>query len=264
MNARTWRVIFAPAALTALAVGPRSALDLFVAPALTAEADVPTHWGMTMDWSVAAIPDAATPAAAVRLRAAQASDLDAVDEFVDRLSLASRVKRFFAPLRRLPEALRRAIAEGDPMQRFVVAEQRHSIVGLGQRATSPNRLRCEVALVVADAWQGGGIGRRLLERLLSDAARAGLREAVLETLPDNRAMRALAEKAGFILMRHPEDPRLVFGRRALVDAWQDARAANALRRSLRRPSPQAEAAVVAAARPGGSRAAVGCNRQPGA
>jgi len=205
-----------------------------------------------MDWSAPAIADAA-----VRLRDAQPADLDAVDDFVARLSLASRVKRFFVPLRRLPETLRSAIAQGDPMQHFVVAEDGHSIVGLGQCAMQPSRLRCEVALVVADAWQGRGIGSRLLERLLTDAARAGVREAVFDTLTDNRAMRALAQKADFILMRHPDDPRLVFGHRGLVDARQDAWGANALRRSLRGPSPRAEAAAVASSQTGGTRAAVG-------
>ena len=121
------------------------------------------------------LPVPASPDAAVRLRAARPADLSAIDDFVAGLSLSSRARRFFVPLRRLPETPRSAIAGSDPMQRFVVAEQGHSIIGLGQYAAEPSRQRCEVALVVADVWQGRGVGRRLLDWLLTDAARAGLR-----------------------------------------------------------------------------------------
>lgn len=134
----------------------------------------------------------------------------------------SRVQRFFAPLPRLPESMRDAIANGDPTQHFVVAERGASIVGLGQYAAAPDHPRCEVALAVADHWQGRGLGRRLLERLLADAARAGLREAVLETLSANRAMRSLARRADFSLVRHPEDPELLFGHRDLASAFERA------------------------------------------
>jgi acetyltransferase len=158
----------------------------------------------------------------VRLRTARPDDLDALDVFVAQLSLTSRVQRFFAPLPRLPASMRDAVARGDPSQHFVVVAHGASIVGLGQYTTDPDRPRCEVALAVADDWQGRGLGRRLLERLLADAARAGLREAVLETSTDNRAMRSLARRAGFGLMPHPEDPELLFGHRDLAPAFERA------------------------------------------
>lgn len=160
-------------------------------------------------------PPFEAPDDGVRLRAARPGDLRALDAFVGQLSLASRVQRFFAPLPRLPASMRDAIAKGDPLQHFVVAERGTSIVGLGQYAVLPEYPRCEVALAVADDWQGRGLGRRLFERLLADAARSGLREAVLETHSGNRAMRTLARSTGFSLVRHPEDPELLFGRRDL-------------------------------------------------
>lgn len=156
----------------------------------------------------------------VRLRVAKPEDLGALDTFVAQLSLASRVQRFFAPLPRLPATMRDAIAGADPSQHFVVAGRGTSIVGLGQYAAAPDHPRCDVALAVADDWQGRGLGRRLLERLLADAARAGLREAVLETLVGNRGMRTLARRAGFSLAPHPEDPDLLFGRRDLAPRFE--------------------------------------------
>lgn len=155
-------------------------------------------------------------AAGATLRAVRARDIGAVQRFVAHLSLRSRTQRFFVPLRELPGELAHAIEGGDPRHRFVVAESEGELVAVGQYAIESEPHRCEVALVVADHWQGQGLGARLLERLLADAARAGLREARLEMLADNRAMRTLARRAGFRLALHPEDAQLLLGTRALA------------------------------------------------
>lgn len=153
--------------------------------------------------------------AGTRLRAATPADVDALQHFVAALSTRTRVQRFFAPLPGLPLALVQALQRNDPAHRFVVAERDGAIVGLGQYAVEAPHERCEVALVVDDRLHGLGLGRRLLESLLADAGRAGLRQAVLETLAGNVAMRRLAQRCGFRLERHPEDPDLVRGWRPL-------------------------------------------------
>lgn len=148
------------------------------------------------------------------LRTAQAKDIDALQRFVGSLSLATRVQRFFVPLRELPGELVRALRQADPAHRFFIAEAEGEPIGLGQLAVSGEQ--GEVALVVADAWQNRGVGARLLARLLDEAARRGLREVLLETLAGNRGMRALARRGGFELQRHPGDPDLLLGRRQLA------------------------------------------------
>lgn len=149
------------------------------------------------------------------LRDAGPDDLPALREFVARLSLAARVQRFFAPVRELPPEIAQALARRDPAHRFVLVEHGREIVALGQYAVAADAPRCEVALVVADGWQSQGLGRRLLEALLAQAARAGLREAVLMTASTNRAMGRLARTCGFSLARDPEDAGLLHGRLAL-------------------------------------------------
>lgn len=149
------------------------------------------------------------------LRPAVRGDLPALRRFVAALSLRSRVQRFFAPLRELPPALVQAVERGDTAHHLLLAEHDGEVVALGQYADA-GAGRCEVALVVADRWQGRGLGRRLLARLLADAAGHGLHEAVLETMAGNRPMQALARWAGFVLRPHPEDPALVAGRRPLA------------------------------------------------
>ena len=151
----------------------------------------------------------------MQLRAATPADVEALQHFVAALSTRTRVQRFFAPLPGLPLALSQALQRNDPAHRFVVAERDGVIVGLGQYAVEAPQERCEVALVVDDRLQGLGLGRRLLEWLLADAGRAGLRQAVLETMAGNTAMRRLAQRCGFRLEHHPEDADLVRGWRPL-------------------------------------------------
>ena len=65
-------------------------------------------------------------------------------------------------------------------------------VGVGRYVVDAKVPRAELALVLADAWQGKGLGRRLLETLLEHATGAGIREAVGIVLATNVAMLRLA------------------------------------------------------------------------
>jgi RimJ/RimL family protein N-acetyltransferase len=54
----------------------------------------------------------------------------------------------------------------------------------------------EMAIVVEDAYQGQGLGRRLMHRLREMALRDGITEFVAEVLPSNVAMFRLLEEMG--------------------------------------------------------------------
>lgn len=149
-----------------------------------------------------------------RLRPAEAQDVDALHRFVGDLALATRVQRFFAPLRELPAEMVRALRQNDPAHQFVIAEFEGKPIALGQLAVCGGH--GEVALVVADEWQQRGVGVRLLARLVEVASRSGLRELRLETQIGNRGMRALARSVGFELRRHPADAVLLLGRLQLA------------------------------------------------
>lgn len=155
-----------------------------------------------------------------RLRRAVRGDLAAVQAFVRALSVESRARRFFSPVRELPRNLARALTEGDPKQHFVLIEAASTpgapLLGFGQVALSAlSPLDGEMAVVVADAWQRRGLGQRLLGRLHEDALALGLQRLEAEVLADNRPMLALMRGAGYRLMPHPEDPDLVLGRMSL-------------------------------------------------
>ena len=88
-----------------------------------------------------------------------------------------------------------------------------TLIGVARYVLDANNESAEFAIVVADAWQGRGIGSRLLAKLI-EVARGrelkGLHGAILAT---NRPMLELVRKLGFELGRH-EDATLT---RALLD-----------------------------------------------
>ena len=59
-----------------------------------------------------------------------------------------------------------------------------------------------LGLGLADAWQGQGIGARMLERLIDDARKAGCAGVELTTVPGNERAFLLYRRAGF---QHGED-----------------------------------------------------------
>lgn len=105
-------------------------------------------------------------AAKPRLRAAEADYLASVDGQA-RVALA-------------------AVTVEDGEER-IVADARFDLIGDGE---------AEAALLVRDDVTGLGLGTLLLDRLLALAAGAGVRRVVLDILPENVAMLALARRVG--------------------------------------------------------------------
>ena len=86
-----------------------------------------------------------------------------------------------------------------------VIDGAEQFVGVGRYVVDAVKSSAEVALVLADAWQGQGLGRRLLETLLEHAASEGIREAVGTVLATNVAMLRLVRSMGFKVNLEPGD-----------------------------------------------------------
>lgn len=96
--------------------------------------------------------------------------------------------------------------ETDGVERFV---------GVGRYVVDAATRSAEVALVLADAWQRQGLGRRLLETLLEHARSTGVREMVGLVLATNVAMLRLARSMGFTVSAVPDDATVQRIRREL-------------------------------------------------
>ena len=81
----------------------------------------------------------------------------------------------------------------------------HEILGVGRLSRRPNAPEAEFAMLVADPYQGRGLGDELLRRLLRIARDEGLRRVTAEMLRANRPMQRVCERHGFRLRYDPED-----------------------------------------------------------
>lgn len=152
----------------------------------------------------------------VVVRPVLAFDADAEQDFIRGLSADTRLKRFHFGLRELPPPMLRAMTDVDHETHVaIVAEaldndDAATIVADARyvRGPSPDLAdtEAEFAIAVADAWQGVGLGRELMERLACHAARHGVRTLVGDVLPGNRAMFALAATLGGERVASPNGP----------------------------------------------------------
>ena len=142
----------------------------------------------------------------LELRSLQPADAARVQEFVRGLSPRSRLERFFTPINELSPAQLFRITAGPGLSLAAVVGK-EKIVGLAEYFRV-RRGEVEFAVVVADDWQGQGLGEQLLRALLEHAGRAGVERVGGVTRIGNRSMRALARKLGFGITRD-EDPELL-------------------------------------------------------
>ncbi len=82
-----------------------------------------------------------------------------------------------------------ALAPGESCTQTMVAEVR--------AVCDPDNLKAEFAIQIASNWQGKGLGRLLMDKLIRYLRERDTAEVVGECLPDNLGMAALARSAGF-------------------------------------------------------------------
>ena len=75
----------------------------------------------------------------------------------------------------------------------------------------------EVAVLISDKWQGRGLGKELLARLLIVGADEKLSKLTADILPDNREVMRICEKLGFTL-KHSLDDEVVRAEFALLSS----------------------------------------------
>jgi len=91
----------------------------------------------------------------------------------------------------------------------IAVEGGSTMIGEARYAVAPDRLGCEIAVSVAEAWRRRGLGTRLLANLARRAKNLRVRYLIGDVLRSNEAMKALARKAGFGLSAPIADARLV-------------------------------------------------------
>ena len=127
---------------------------------------------------------------ATTIRPSGCADLAALGAFFAGLSLHTRVKRFFAPVSPGPAMLRRL--GGTAGQADVLVAVRGGVIighAMAVDQASPEAgLITDIGVVVADAWQGRGVGAALIRALVGRAQARGVTGVSMDVLPSNRAV----------------------------------------------------------------------------
>jgi len=137
--------------------------------------------------------------ARIDVRPMRPDDVELEKRFFDRLSGRSRYQRFMNAMPDLPAHLLARFTQLDyDRELALVALHGGEFIAVGRYAPNADGATAEFALVVADAWQGKGLGRALLERLCEAARAAGYAALYGSILSANRDMLELAARLGFV------------------------------------------------------------------
>ena len=139
------------------------------------------------------------------VRPIRPGDAAALADFHDHLSRETIYRRFFSSHPHLQDAEVQRFTRVDYQDRLaLVAEIGGRLAAVARFDRQGTTSRDEVAFVVADSYQGRGLGTVLLEHLAAAARHRGVRVFVAEVLVTNRPMQRVFHQTGFRCEQHSE------------------------------------------------------------
>lgn len=148
----------------------------------------------------------------VLVRPLRRGDLEAERAFVRGLSPRSRRMRFLGDAEGVPDPELRRLLELDGSEQVAFAafdESCNRMVGASRFSRDPDARGCECAVVVADEWQGVGLGTCLMRHLVDAARERGIHRMWSLDFASNTEMQELASFLGFATTHCPNDPGMV-------------------------------------------------------
>jgi len=162
----------------------------------------------------------------VILRTTRSGDSELLQELVRGLSVKTRYQRFFSPIheltpRMLDRFTRNAPEEAMTVIAVVQQDGREVAIAMAQYVADPYPERCDFGIVVADAWQRSGLGRKLLESLICMARAAGFARIEGDVLAENLPVHRLMLDMGFRFEPHVDGAYLHRVEKPLVaEQWK--------------------------------------------
>ena len=140
----------------------------------------------------------------ILVRPIRPEDGERLHAFYDQTPAHDMRLRFFMARRQVPrsELARYTQIDYDREMTFIAlappdSQGQQAMVGEVRAVSDPDNLRAEFAIQTASAWQGKGLGRLLLAKLIRYLRQRGTGEVVGECLLENTALATLARHAGF-------------------------------------------------------------------
>lgn len=161
----------------------------------------------------------------ITIRPIKPEDAAMNQAFVRKLSPETKYFRFMSALRELSPSLLAKLTQIDYDRElaFIATHftgDTETQIGVCRYTTNPDGVSCEFAIVVDDAYQHSGLGRKLMEVLISTAWQRGLQVMKGEFLANNDRMLRFVERIGFVLRNDPEDKSIKHGTLDLAKANQ--------------------------------------------
>ena len=138
----------------------------------------------------------------VLIRPVKPEDAKPMLDFFENLSTQTIYLRFFTPLKQLSKRMLIQLTQIDydrevALVAWFPAHNGKKIIGTARIIFTANGTEGEFAIMLADSWQGKGIGAALLKSCLAFSKRYGLKRVFGVVLRENRQMLRLADKLGF-------------------------------------------------------------------
>ncbi len=148
------------------------------------------------------------------IRPIQPEDREIELAFVRGLSASASYMRFFTIIKDLtPQLLDRFTRVDFPDEMAFIATLESADgereIGVARYAPGGRPGVAEFAVVVADEWQGHGVGHELMRHLLMVAEDAGFARIEGAILKANSNMLRFCRDLGFVITRCEDDPQLV-------------------------------------------------------
>jgi acetyltransferase len=149
----------------------------------------------------------------LHVRPIRPEDAKLESAFVQGLSEETRYFRFFYRLHELTPAMLARFTQVDYDREMAMVaiddgaktKTEAAFVGVARYITNPDGESAEFAVVVADAWQGRGVGVALMQRLIECAKSRGLSRLEGNVLRANVNMRKFCEALGFVAHDDPDE-----------------------------------------------------------
>jgi ribosomal protein S18 acetylase RimI-like enzyme len=133
---------------------------------------------------------------AAEIRPARTADLTALGDFFAGLPVQTRYLRFFSPI--TPgAALLTLLCGGDGTTDAVLATRDGVIIGHGMAADRDGpggATTTDIGIVVADVWQGQGVGSTLMRALMAGAQVRGVTSVTMDVMHGNTRALAMVKR----------------------------------------------------------------------
>jgi len=145
------------------------------------------------------------------LRHIAAADAAREQAFVHGLSAESSYLRFHGTIKDLSKKDLKKFTEPDSRNAVALivlhnGEKGEEEIGVARYVIDSDRMNCEFAIVVADAWQKRGIATRLMKALISHLQVSGVKQISGSVIKSNSVMRKFMKQMGFAEANIPDDP----------------------------------------------------------